>query len=149
MENLDNQNNQKQRKQKAMWVAIISIIMSIVILVVIITWSKLDSDTDGQTFNAVKTKKELLISDVNMSVEYTEYLGYSCDITGIAKNASGENYSYACVEFSIYDVNGYSIGTALDVINYLGNGESWSFKAQLYISDTEPYSCKLVNVTVL
>ena len=55
---------------------------------------------------AVKSESipDLEISDTEMSVVGNDYLGYySVTIKGVAKNATNKNYSYASVEFSVYD----------------------------------------------
>ena len=74
---------------------------------------------------------EIEIVNSTLSVEYNEYLGYSAVITGVAKNPTKRKYSYASIQFSLYDANGNNLGTALASINNLGGGETWNFEATL------------------
>ena len=50
-------------------------------------------------------------------------------ISGTIKNNTNRKYSYAQVTFGVYDKDGNKVDTALDNINNLGPGETWSFKA--------------------
>lgn len=94
-----------------------------------------------------ESKPKLKVSDTHMSVSYNEYLGYSATITGVAENTSGKNFSYASVEFSVYDASGNNVGTALANINNLGKGETWRFEATLFsFPSTRPTSFKLVEI---
>lgn len=58
------------------------------------------------------------------SCEYTKGLGYHVTITGALKNVSTSKYSYVSITFTLYDADGYNIGTAMDSMNYLDAGES-------------------------
>ena len=92
---------------------------------------------------------DLEISDITMSVEYNEYLGYTAIVKGTAKNIK-RDYSYASVEFVVYDEDGNNMGTALDNINYLLKGDTWQFEAHLFTySKARPKSCKLVDITTI
>ena len=94
-----------------------------------------------------ESKPKLTVTDTHMSVTYNEYLGYSATITGVARNTSGKNLSYASVEFSVYDVSGNNLGTAFANINNLGKGDTWSFEATLLsFPSTCPTSFKLVEI---
>ena len=82
-----------------------------------------------------------------MKVTYTEYLGYTAEITGVAKNTSGKSYSYASVEFSVYDATENNLGTAIANINNLASGDTWRFSATLLaFPDTKPATYKLADV---
>ena len=95
-----------------------------------------------------ESKPKLTVSDTHMSVTYNEYLGYSATITGVAENTSGKNFSYASVEFSVYDESGNNLGTALANINILRKGDTWRFEATLLsFPSTRPTSFKLVEIT--
>ena len=97
-----------------------------------------------------QSKEKLNITDVTMTYEYSSYLGYTVKIEGTAKNLSGKNYSYASVEYSVYDEDGNNLGTALDNINHLANGDTWKFSATLLgFAETKPASYKLVEITTL
>ena len=96
----------------------------------------------------LESKEKLSISDTNMVVTYNEYLGYSATITGVAKNTSGQDLSYASVEFSVYDVSGNNLGTALANINNLMAGDTWRFQATLLsFPSIRPSTYKLADVT--
>ncbi len=93
---------------------------------------------------------KLLISNTNMTVEHYTYFGYSVNVTGIAKNTTKKDFSYASVEFSVYDANGNNLGTAIANINNLLAGDTWSFDATLIgFANNRPASYKLVNVIIL
>ncbi|MDE6505374.1 MAG: FxLYD domain-containing protein [Clostridia bacterium] len=111
------------------------IIAIVVTIILVVSLSKSES------------KPKLTVSDTHMSVTYNEYLGYSATITGVAKNISGQNISYASVEFSVYDASGNNLGTALANINNLGEGDTWRFEATLFsFPSTRPTSFKLVEI---
>lgn len=94
-------------------------------------------------------KPELEITGTKMSVDYNEYLGYSAVIKGTVKNSSNKNYSYASVEFSVYDAAGNNLGTAIANINNLSKGDTWNFEAHLLsYPSSRPVSFKLVEITV-
>ena len=87
-------------------------------------------------------------SNINLNVEYNSYLGYSAEVTGQLKNNTNKSYSYVSIEFTIYDENGYNIGTCFDNLSNFGANETWSFSAS-YIGflDSKPVSCKYKDVT--
>lgn len=92
--------------------------------------------------------QKLEITNVTMSVEYNEYLGYSAVVKGTAKNISKKNFSYASVEFIIYDSAGNNLGTALANINNLQSGDTWQFEANLFsFPSSKPISYKLAEIT--
>lgn len=103
--------------------------------------------TDPSSSSSFNTSKKLDVNVTSSNVSYNEYLGYSIEIYGTAKNISNKNYSYASVEFSIYSESGSIIGTALDNINNLGKGETWEFKATSFALDFKPISYKLKDTT--
>ncbi len=97
------------------------------------------------------SNEKLEISNTTLQVESYEYdneTHYTVYVKGTAKNIGGKNYSYASVEFSIYDANNYNLGTAIANINNLADGDTWQFSAML-IGDatTEPTTFKLVKIT--
>ena len=96
----------------------------------------------------LESREKLSISNTNMIVTYNEYLGYSATITGVAKNISGQDLSYASVEFSVYDVSGNNLGTALANINNLMKGDTWRFEATLLsFPSVRPSTYKLADLT--
>ncbi|MDE6597998.1 MAG: FxLYD domain-containing protein [Clostridia bacterium] len=119
-------------------IGVFVVIAIVVTIILVVSLSKSES------------KPKLTISETHMSVTYNEYLGYSATITGVAKNTSGGNFSYASVEFSVYDASGNNVGTALANINNLGKGDTWRFEATLFsFPSTRPTSYKLVEITAL
>lgn len=94
-----------------------------------------------------KSSKYEFVEELDMSVDYNEYFGYSVEIKGKLKNTSKKEFSYVSVTFAIYDEAGNQINTALDNMNYLQAGSTWSFKATMIgWTDVRPKSCKLVEV---
>lgn len=55
--------------------------------------------------------------------EYTRY------VVGKVKNTGSSSISYAQIVFSLFDAEGNQVGTAMDNINNLGAGSTWSFSA--------------------
>lgn len=130
------EDKKKENSKIAITVSVVAII--IVAIVIIALMASANS----------KPKEKLSISDINMQVTYNEYIGYSATITGIAKNISGQDLSYASVEFSVYDVSGNNLGTALANINNLMEGDNWRFEATLLsFPSTRPSTYKLADVT--
>lgn len=76
-----------------------------------------------------KSDKKLLVSNENISIDYTEYLGYTVKITGTIKNTTGNDLSYISVEYKIYDSSNAVIGTAIANANSIGKDETWRFEA--------------------
>lgn len=119
---------------------VIGVFMALVIVAVIVILVVLPTS---------ESKPKLEITSTSLSVEYNEYLGYSATITGVAKNTTGKNYSYASLEFSVYDADGNNLGTAWTNINNLASGDTWRFKATLLkFPDSRPSTYKLVEITV-
>ena len=91
--------------------------------------------------------EKLEVSGITMTVSYNEYLGYSVKIAGVAKNTSGRALSYASVEFSVFDSSGNNLGTALDNISNLGDGDTWRFEATLFsFPKVKPTAWKLADI---
>ncbi len=134
------QENSSNKSKKGLWIAL-GIIGALIVFGVIF-------GVTGSNDQNTNSNAELLISNVSMTYEYNEYLGYTVKITGIAKNNKNRNLSYASVEFSIYDENGNNLGTALDNMNNLGKDETWRFEAT-YIGwlNVKPASFKLADIT--
>lgn len=106
-----------------------------------------DSESATPSLPSSNSSRYEFIGELDMSVDYDDYLGYSVAIKGKLKNTSIREFSYVSVTFAIYDVEGNQIITALDNTNYLQAGSTWSFNAQtLGWTDTQPKSCKLVEV---
>ncbi len=136
---VDNSNNEKKSNTKKIWIGVVGFAILLAIIIGIVVGLGGESSPTG--------KSKLDISNVSMSVEYNEYLGYSAVIKGTAKNTSGRNYSYASVEFSVYDASGNNLGTALANINNLGSGDTWRFEANLFsFPSSRPTTYKLVEI---
>ncbi len=142
----DKLNNTKTEYKKGRIVTIGLVILLVTFAFIAVTLSGCSSLVDDSSDAKVKSKLD--ISNTKMSVEYSEYLGYSAEITGIAKNVTKRDFSYASIEFSIYDINGNNLGTALANINNLAAGDTWNFEANLFsFSNTKPSTYKLVEIT--
>lgn len=133
---VDDSKSKNNHKRAIILISVFAVIAAIIVIVLAVTLTKAES------------KPKLTVSETHMSVTYSEYLGYSATITGVAKNTSGQNLSYASVEFSVYDANGNNLGSALANINNLGNGDSWRFEAMLMsFPSSRPTKYKLVEIT--
>ena len=72
-----------------------------------------------------------------VSKENLELIGYEIStdefgsnmIVGTVKNNSGKQYSYAQIEFNLYDSDGNQIGSTFDNINNLEPNKVWKFSA--------------------
>lgn len=143
---MDQQIEQNQNKQKANNAAKSIILIAVSFVIFIVTIVNLVI-----VFSPSASKDKLKISNATLQVESYEYdneTHYTVYVKGTAKNIGGKNYSYASVEFSIYDANNYNLGTAIANINNLADGDTWQFSAML-IGDatTEPTTFKLVKIT--
>lgn len=65
-----------------------------------------------------------LVSEVKGEVD-----AFSTHVYGIVYNASGRDFSYVQITYSIYDDSGNKIDTAIDNISNLKNKETWKFDA--------------------
>lgn len=134
-----NSNDEKKSNSKKVWICVIGFAILLAVIIGIVVGLGGESSPTG--------KSKLDISDVSMSTEYNEYLGYSAVIKGTEKNRSSKNYSYASIEFSVYDATGNNLGTALANINNLGSGDTWRFEAILLsFSSSRPTTYKLVEI---
>lgn len=80
--------------------------------------------------------------------KYTRGLGYHVTISGALKNVSKSQFSYVSITFTLYDDNGYNIGSAMANMNYLGAGETWRYEAiSLGWFDNPPASYKCSDIT--
>jgi uncharacterized membrane protein len=66
-------------------------------------------------------------------------------ITGIIENKSNKTYSYAQVEFNLYDDNDFQIGSTFDNVNNIEPNGKWKFKA--IIIEDEARKAKLIGIT--
>ena len=134
--NLNNNNiNQATTKKKSKLFIILGVIAIIFIIIAIAS----SCGSNGENLEIISS---------NMSVEYNEYYGYSVSITGVAKNNTGNDLSYAQVEFSLYDSAGNNLGTAIANVNNIEADGTWRFEAT-YIGflDIQPTSYKLADTS--
>ncbi len=136
--NLGSEVTPKKKSNKKLWaIVVVSVLCFIAAIAVNVALIPSES------------KPKLEVTGTSLSVEYNEYLGYSATIKGIAKNATNRNYSYASVEFSVYDAAGNNLGTARANINNLSSGDTWRFEATLFsFPSSRPTNYKLVDITV-
>ena len=81
-------------------------------------------------------------------IEYTRGLGYYVTISGVLKNISNRKLSYVSITFTLYDKNGYNIGTAMANMNYLDAGGTWKYEANSFQwFDEAPESYKCTDIT--
>lgn len=139
------------KKKKKLWIGVLVAILSILIIGVAIGGESEQpaEQTTTPTNDNVVGARELDVSDLEMIVEYNDLLDrWDVTITGKAKNVSSKNYSYASVDFSVYDAEGNNLGSATASMNNLASGETWSFEATWFESPKEkPISYKLSDVT--
>lgn len=88
-----------------------------------------------------------IVGEPKMTVS-SDSFGYSVDIKGTLKNTSKREFSYVSVHFALYDQDGNQIETAIDNMNYLQPGSTWTFDAVILgWADERPSTFKLVDVT--
>jgi len=144
-ENFKESDKEKEINKKARTWVIVLIVFAILFAVGSIIGIENSDNLVGTTTTSTY---ELELSNISMTCEYNEYLGYSVSIKGSARNTTRKNLSYAQIEFAVYDANGNNLGTALANINNLMAGDNWQFEATLFdFPSTKPASYKLVDVT--
>lgn len=77
-------------------------------------------------------------------IEYTKGLGYYVTISGALKNISNTKLTYVSITFTLYDKDGYNVGTAMANMNYLDAGGIWKYEAhslQWFEESPESYKC--------
>ena len=120
---------------------IFSIMLSILMAISLVGCFSSSDKNDGNS------SRYEIVGEIDMSVDYNSYFGYSVEIKGKLKNTSRREFSYVSVSFAIYDENGNQLETALDNMNYFQSGSTWAFNAQMIgWTEVEPKSCKLVEV---
>lgn len=67
-------------------------------------------------------------------------------LTGTIQNHSTRDYSYAQVNFNLYDANGNQIGTASDCTNNLKPSTNWNFNATAFDSQSRAASYELADI---
>lgn len=83
-------------------------------------------------FDDNKPSGDLSVANENISIDYTELLGYSVKVTGTITNTTGKDLSYISVEYKIYDSSDAVIGRAFANANNIGAGETWKFEASSF-----------------
>ena len=136
------------KSKKGIWIGILVAVLAVIIIGVVVGGSGNSPDDTSPDITNNVVSSELEVSGVEMTKEYNDFMeGWDVTITGKAKNVSRNNYSYASVEFSVYDKDGNNLGSALANMNNLASGETWVFEATWFeYSSSEPNSCKLADV---
>jgi len=132
----------KKKKLKT-WQLVLIILGGLILIGAIFGENKPSSNnTDSLTGNSVKTDEKLTI--LNHELTYGDY--GNVEITGAAKNVAGRELSYCQIDVKYYDNEGAVIGTSLDNINKLGDGETWKFKI-MYLG-TDSYNVENYSISV-
>lgn len=125
----------KHNSKTALIIVVVALVVLAIILIAILVGT---SDEEHP---------KLSLSDTHLSVDYNDYLGYSATVSGILTNTTNQDFSYVSIEFTIYDVNGYNIGTALANLNNLRAGDSWKFEAMLFnFSNSKPVEYEVADI---
>jgi hypothetical protein len=64
---------------------------------------------------------------------------------GTVKNNSPKTYSYAQVEFNLYDNSGAQVGSTSANVNNLEPNRKWKFKAIIYVDNASSAELKGVS----
>lgn len=78
------------------------------------------------------------IREPEVKITQIYYDGFSTHVKGTVKANSNTHNDFIFINISIYDENGYKVGTAYDNCSGIKKGETWGFDA-LYIGDY-PYA---------
>ena len=96
--------------------------------------------------NMSSTKIQVAIAP-QPKVEYTSGLGYMVKISGALQNITNSRFTYVSITFTLYDENGYVIGSAMDNMNYLDAGGTWKYEAVSFQwFDIPPASYKCTEI---
>lgn len=112
--------NLTKQSKSYFWVWIVSFIISIVISISFVPYYQTDSYNQE-----IVSKENLELIGYEIS---TDEFGSNM-IVGTVKNNSGKQYSYAQIEFNLYDSDGNQIGSTFDNINNLEPNKVWKFSA--------------------
>ena len=136
-----NTNNKKRTLTRNITIMVVALLFLVgAIVYFVVSFSSIDSKDKLEITNT-----ELVVD--SYVIDSTTY--YNVYVQGTAKNISNKNYSYASVEFSVYDADNNNLGTALANINNLASGDTWQFNAMLINTATNaPTSYKLAKITV-
>ena len=123
-------------------------VMSIILILIVgvLTLSGCPSIFDSN--DDLSSNKIQTVIAPEAKVEYTKGLGYYVTFTGALKNITNTKFTYVSITFTLYDENGYNIGTAMDNMNYLDAGGTWKYEAHsLQWFDEPPASYKCTDIT--
>ena len=67
---------------------------------------------------------------IEWDIEADEYGGMN--VVGVVENNTSEDLAFVTISFAVYDADGFKLGTTEDIIESLGAGEKWKFKAMVY-----------------
>lgn len=115
--------NLTRQSKSYFWVWIISFIISIIISIAFVPYYQTDNYNNFNQEIVSKENLELIGYEIS-----TDEFG-SDMIVGTVKNNSGKQYSYAQIEFNLYDSDGNQIGSTFDNINNLEPDKAWKFSA--------------------
>lgn len=136
--------NPKTKKATVAAVVIIVIALVVVLIVVCVKSSQSD-DTSSSSSNSYGIE----LSDMGYTSTKASYGDYwTCTVTGVAENTK-KDYSLVSIEFSVYDADGYNIGTAYDNISNFAKGDKWKFEATLYMAKSEPARVTYKGMTAI
>lgn len=108
-----------------------------------------DPNSDSGTIGTTSSKK-LSVSNEDIAIDFTQYLGYSVKVTGTITNTTGKDLSYISVQYKIYDSSNAVIGTAFANANNIGAGETWKFEASsMGWFDDEPATVKFDEIQTM
>lgn len=93
---------------------------------------------------SVASKAEKFAIEGEVTEETDAFAMY---ITGVVRNNSGKDCSYAQITYNLYDKDGNQVGTAMDNINNLEKDGTWKFKALAFAENGDIASYKLAEIT--
>lgn len=111
------------------------------------------TSSDSETYSPSSTDTETPSSSADVSpvsqlvLESWSFTGgeYSSEITGTIRNDSEQTFSYAQVEFNLYDPSGAQVGSTMDNINNLEPHGRWQFKAIVMENSATRARCKGIS----
>ena len=122
---------------------IVSVLVAVLLMFCLVSCGSTGGDISG---DGVFEDDLTLVGEPVMTVDYDEYLGWSVEITGALKNTSGNDLSYADIEFVLYDASGVAVDTAYDYISGIKEGDTWRFKATSLWIDEKPVRFALLEI---
>jgi hypothetical protein len=100
-----------------------------------------DDETDDSEIEKVSNEK---IEILEHELVYGEYGNLM--VQGVAKNTAGKKLAYAEIDVKFYDKEGILIGTSLDNINNIEDGEKWRFEVMYFDMDTSDVDSYKISI---